>query len=263
MTEEIDAGPLIGTWRNTNPASGQIAGLRIGRAEGGPTLSVWGVSRPALRAWGTVPIDRLYRGSPGVALASAFEARYEFGPMSAVLEANLSKGLLIIACMKTFGDGSGRSDTFSRDFFRKAEALPTHDAIPADRGPRPVTCAEDEPEASGTRRLDPKLFLGLWENTDAAARGLREARFVEHEGSVRLELGLADGTRPEGDAQPFAERTDGRAATQFHARIERPGQRMPMHGWVKQGVLVIAVFRDPAPSEPGFDRDFFYRSDRP
>jgi hypothetical protein len=30
--------------------------------------------------------------------------------MTALLEANLSKGLLIIACTKTFGDGSGRSN---------------------------------------------------------------------------------------------------------------------------------------------------------
>ena len=127
------------TWWNTNPGSGQIAGLRIERTDGRTSLSVWGVSRPALREWGTVPIERLYRGNPGVTLASAFEARFEFGPMSALLEANLGKGTLIIACMKTFHDGSGRSDTFSRDFFRKAKRHPDAHGRPHHRGPRPVS----------------------------------------------------------------------------------------------------------------------------
>ena len=153
MTDEIDAGPMIGTGWNTNPGSGQIAGLRIERTDGRTSLSVWGVSRPALREWGTVPIERLYRGNPGVTLASAFEARFEFGPMSALLEANLSKGLLMIACMKTFHDGSGRSDTFSRDFFRKAERLPTLRGHPRRSRPSARLVAADDEAGAGQAEI--------------------------------------------------------------------------------------------------------------
>ena len=75
-------------------------------------------------------------------------------------------------------------------------------------------------QRSSTPRLDPKLFIGLWENTDAAARGLREARFVERDGSVRLEVGLADGTCLRGRC-PAVRRADGRPGRDPVPRSDR------------------------------------------
>ncbi len=80
--DDVNPGPLIGIWRNTNPDTGQIAGLHIQVVDGRVTLSVLGSSRPSNRDWGTVPIGQLYGGSPGSAQASAFEAHFEFGPMN-------------------------------------------------------------------------------------------------------------------------------------------------------------------------------------
>jgi hypothetical protein len=270
---DVDESPLVGTWQNTNAASRQIAGLRIQVVDGCPMVNVWGASRPLCLDWGTIPIERLYRGSPGAAQAAAFEASFQFGPMTALLEANLSKGLLIIACMKTFGDGSGRSPYFVREFFRKTDEFTTPTLAPIDRGRRPVTCADDDAtlvlEPASLQRLDPGAFLGRWANTDAATRGFREVRMSEWDSGLLLEIHGAEdppeGARCEGAATLFAEHSAGTVSTQFHAAIDRAGQRMRMHGWVKLGVLVIAVFRssvDSPASAPWFDREFFAQTDR-
>jgi hypothetical protein len=271
--EDVDPGPLIGTWRNTNPDTGQIAGLHIQVVDGRAMLNVWGSSGPSHRDWGRIPIGRLYQGNPGVAQASAFEAQFEFGPMSALLEANLSKGLLIIACMKTFRDDSGRSNYFVREFFRRTDDGPPPALAPVDRGRRPITCADDEPppgwEPPGTRRLDSKLFIGHWKNTDSGTPGLREVWMDDRDGTLMFEAGSAGDRTGEGPhgaiTQPFAGSAASAVATQFHTGIERAGQRIVMHGWVKLGVMVIAVFRSPTDSSgiaPWFDREFFYQSDR-
>jgi hypothetical protein len=146
--------------------------------------------------------------------------------------------------------------------------------VPADRGPRTVTCADDEPapgpERPGSPRLDLGLFLGRWENTDAGTRGFREVEMSDRDGGLLLEIDLAasplDRRRCEVLAEPFAEHPVGAIATQFHASSAATGQPMRMHGWVKLGVLVIAIFRRPgdSPAEaPWFDREFFSQRDRP
>jgi hypothetical protein len=193
--------------------------------------------------------------------------------MTALLEANLSKGLLIIACLKTFRDESGRSNYFSREFFRRADAGAWPDSVPADRGRRPVTCADDVaagPGLAGPPRLDPGLFLGRWENTDAATRGIRAVRMSDRDGGLSLEIRSAedpsDGGGHAAAARLFAEHAAGTVATQLHTTIDRPGESMIVHGWVKLGVMVFAVFRSPADSSartPWFDREFFYQAERP
>src|SRR5262249_52287391 len=162
---DADARPLLGTWTNTNAATRQITGVHIEAVEGRPMLRAWGASRPSRRDWGTIPIGQLYRASPEGKPAAAFRAEYDFGPMTALLEATLSKGLLIVACLKTFRDGSGRSNYFVREFFRRAGDSQSSASVPVDRVRRPVTCADDEAGASPAPAgspLDPDLFLGHW-----------------------------------------------------------------------------------------------------
>ncbi len=271
---DVDATPLLGAWTNTNAASTQIAAGCIQVAARRPMLSVWGVALPRAVDWGEVPIRRLYRGSPATPQAAAFEAQFEFGSMTALLEANLSKGLLIIACLKTFHDGSGRSSYFVREFFRKTAESKPPELAAVPRAGRCVTCAGDEPtpglDRSRAPRLDPVLFVGRWENTDSATRGLREVRMSDRDGGLRLEIGFADGPAGGGQwetvGELFGESPAGTVASQFHAVLERSGQTLRMHGWVKLGVLVIAVFRNPTgspDSPPWFDREFFYQSGRP
>ena len=95
------------------------------------------------------------------------------------------------------------------------------------------------------------------------ARGFREVRIGGGDGGMRLEIGYADGSRAECVAQPFAEHAASPAATQFRAALDRRGPELRMHGWVKLGVMVIAVFRHAAGSAPLFDREFFFLAERP
>ena len=274
LLDDIDASPLIGTWCNTNAASTQIACVRIQTVDGHHMLDVWGASRRSSCPWGQVPIGRLYRGNPAVPQAAAFEAQFDFGSMIALLEVNLSKGLLIIACLKTFRDDSGRSSYFVREFFRQSHDTALITAAPVEPAGRPFTCDDDEPKPSldrtGSPRLDPALFVGRWENTDAGTRGLRGVRMSGRDGGLFLEIRFADGQtaddRCETVAELFAEDAAGKRATQFHAFIEHSNQVLRMHGWVKLGVMVIAIFRHPrdsAASKPWFDREFFYQAGRP
>jgi hypothetical protein len=266
-----DPGLLLGTWQNTLADTGQIAGLQIEAVDGRTILRAWGASGTSCLDWGAVPVAELYRSGPDATQAVALEAYFEFGPMSAVIEANASKGLLIVACMKTFRDGSGRSDYFCREFFRRAPGLVPDSLAPPDTGRRPISCADDEPASSptpGVRRLDSSLFVGRWENTDGASRGLRGVRMEGRDGALLLSFSFADDPdRPcEAVATAFADHPGGMAATQFHTICDRAGVRLLMHGWVKLGVMVIAVFRrplDPGGPPPWFDREFFYRAEQP
>src|SRR5258705_220229 len=111
---QADPPPGVQAARFRRPGQGpRPRGAR--GAGGGPDAAVRGEGRALGLEGGTAPVGRFYRGRAGSTAASAFEARYEFGRMTAVLEANLSKGLLIVACLKTFRDGSGRSDYFVRE----------------------------------------------------------------------------------------------------------------------------------------------------
>jgi hypothetical protein len=262
---DVDAGPLLGTWINTNAETRQIARVRIAAADAQPILAVWGASRPNCREWGKMPIEQLYGASPAGGLATAFRAEYQLGPMSALLEANLSKGLLIIACLKSFRDRSGRSNYFVREFFRRADDGAMPESVPVDCGPFSMTCADEEtavsPSAMGSEPLDPALFLGRWQNTDAAARGIRAVRIRPSSLDIYSAAEQHGPGFEQGIPTLFAEHPAGRAATQLHTRVDKFGEQVIIHGWVKLGVLVFAVFRRPADRSvgaPWFDREFFY-----
>ena len=161
-----------------------------------------------------------------------------------------------------------------REFFRKTAGPAPPALSPVASGGQPVTCGADvfRPGADlvPSPRLDPMLFTGLWKNTDSATRGMREVRMSDRDGGLLLEFEFADdqtgaeGAETVGDL--YAEQIAGTVATQFHAVLEGSRQTLRMHGWVKLGVLVIAVFRhptDPGGPAPWFDREFFYQADRP
>jgi hypothetical protein len=270
--DDVDTSSLIGAWRNTCSSSTQIASVHVETESGRLMLSVCGAGKPSLIDWGSVPIGRVYRGSPTVPQVAAFEAQFDFGSMTALLESNISKGLLIIACLKTFRDGSGRSNYFVREFFaRLDESRPTK-SVRIQPGEKTITCAGDEPsrglDRSHSPRLDAALFVGRWANTDSATRGLREVLIRDRDGGLVFEIefadGEGDGSRCETVAELFAETAGAAVGTQFHAVLERSGQTLRMHGWVKLGVLVIAIFRRPiasAVSPSWFDREFFSQTD--
>jgi hypothetical protein len=114
---DIDPSPLLGRWINTNAVTAGIREVIVSVRGRGVSIEVLAGDGPTPRAWGDVGVDALYSAGVHASAATAFTARYELGVMETRLEANLSLGLLVIAALNTFKDGSGRSNYFAREFF--------------------------------------------------------------------------------------------------------------------------------------------------
>ena len=110
-------------------------------------------------------------------------------------------------------------------------------------------------------------FLGTWRNTDPSSRGITEVTFATREGELALR---ARGGRPsdqfEARAEIFVGDDGATAPEKFMAHHDLGSMEIDLHGWVKQGVLVLAIFRKFTNAVGGsnyFDREFFYSADEP
>ena len=121
-TVSADLTPLLGTWINTNEATRGITSAVLTRNCGHLTLRVFGAAEPQAQDWGEVRVNELFADGIRSYSAISFIARYDFGFLETELQANLSKGLLIMTSLNTFKDGSARSDYFSREYFYKEPA---------------------------------------------------------------------------------------------------------------------------------------------
>ena len=113
----IDLSPMLGTWINTNTASRGIVKVILSSDDGKLAMQAFGACDPAPCDWGPASDVVACAAGPGSREPMGFTAGYHFDFMEMRLEANLSRGLLIIASFNTFLDESGRSDFFSREFF--------------------------------------------------------------------------------------------------------------------------------------------------
>jgi hypothetical protein len=126
-TQESDVpapGPLTtadleGTWVRTDALLRGISRAVVEAAEGGLQVRVCSVEGNGSVDWGTAPVEAVYAASPEAKAGVAFTATYDLPSRRAVLHANLSKGLLIIATVTRFLDG--RRGEFAREFFRKLD----------------------------------------------------------------------------------------------------------------------------------------------
>ena len=125
-------------------------------------------------------MDVLYSTGVQSSDVMAFSATYDFGFLETRLEANLSLGLLVIANLNTFRDGSGRSNYFSREFFYHSKGSPEQLANVATRMESMRAMRfEDKPDIEGSLppgSIDPSPFLGDWLSTNGNTRGI--ARLV-------------------------------------------------------------------------------------
>jgi hypothetical protein len=113
----LDPTPLVGDWANTNPASRGIVRVVVEARQGALTVRAFGAGSPAPLDWGVVPVESVYADGIASARGHAWRAAWDFGYLETVLEANLSQGLLIVAALNRFKDGSGRSSYFAREFY--------------------------------------------------------------------------------------------------------------------------------------------------
>ncbi|WDE08046.1 hypothetical protein SG34_014795 [Thalassomonas viridans] len=114
---------------------------------------------------------------------------------------------------------------------------------------------------------EPALLLGRWLNTEEASKGFCEIEFLDAGPQIKMRaFGLDEkGNKVELAEVPVDIFTDTEnqfsGGNKFSANFDFPLIRASLHGWVKQGVLVISVFNVYKNSEKGrnyFCREFFY-----
>jgi hypothetical protein len=118
-----------------------------------------------------------------------------------------------------------------------------------------------EPSAHGQ-------FLGRWVSTNPRTTALAEATFTAAaDGTLLRVMGVGEGGKLiDWGTTPAALFFDGQGQTmptKVRASYDFGFMEVLLHGWVKQGVLVFAVFsefRDGLGRSNHFDREFFFRT---
>jgi hypothetical protein len=257
----IEPAGLIGAWVNTESSPRGILRVVIERRPNALGISTLGAGGQAHEDWGWTHADALYAASASAHDAVAFTAAHTVKSMPVVLQANVSKGLLIVSSFQTrfeFGDPEAR---FAREFFRKAEPetlklpkVPSHHSAPP----------------SVPRSLSASTFVGTWRNTNSEGSGIASVSFESQQDGAQMrafgrnEFGLHDwGTTA---VEIYTEVGATSEPAKIKAHYDLGSIDLLLHGWVKQGVLVLALFRrftDERGQSNYFDREFFYRADDP
>ena len=112
-----DVSPLIGTWKNCNTETDHIAKLVVSLRDSVIRVQVFGAYSPEPVDWGEVKAAPFV--SSGKLVAEGFHTHYDFGPIQTLLAANQKQGILVIQSYTTFKDGSGRLNSFAREFFHQ------------------------------------------------------------------------------------------------------------------------------------------------
>ncbi|WP_281557561.1 hypothetical protein [Thalassomonas sp. RHCl1] len=123
-----------------------------------------------------------------------------------------------------------------------------------------ISASEGEPGAG-----EPVVLLGRWLNTEQGSKGFCEIEFLDAKQQVTMR---AFGLDEKGNKVELAEvgvdifsDNDTAVGNKFSANFDFPAIKASLHGWVKQGVLVISVFNVYKNSDNGrnyFCREFFY-----
>ena len=131
-----------------------------------------------------------------------------------------------------------------------------------------TTRKQDRSSSTASRSaqsLDHSFFWGAWQNTDAAVEGITRVVIADSGGALTMRVFGAGETEPidwgEIEVNVFADDVDSPEGTKFSAVYDFDFMQVRMHGWVKLGVLVIAVFNnftDDSGRSNYFDREFFY-----
>lgn len=115
----VDVSAILGTWLNSNPETNGIARMVVAGAGGKLTLRVYAVGPVGPIDWGEADVQ-VFSSSPSARDAAGFTCLYDFGFAEARLQAMILKGLIVLAQIHTFKDGSGRADYFVREYYALA-----------------------------------------------------------------------------------------------------------------------------------------------
>jgi hypothetical protein len=256
----IDRAGLIGAWVNTELSPRGVARVVIEPRADNVSISTWGVGDDAHEDWGCTQADAIYAASASAHDAVAFTATHTVKSMPVVLQANVSKGLLIVSSFQMRFDGDIPEARFAREFFRKASSEPLKLPI----APRQQSTARGvSPSYSAS------TFVGTWRNTNTEGCGIASVSIESTEAGAKMRVCGSDGSGVqdwgETSVEIYVEVGAMTEPAKLKARYDLGSIKLLMHGWVKQGVLVLALFRrftDQSGKSNYFDREFFYRTDR-
>ncbi|HEX4811570.1 MAG TPA: hypothetical protein VFV66_02315 [Nonomuraea sp.] len=114
-----DPAALIGVWRGLAPAATRSIGvLECARSGSGLTVRAEGVGADGPVDWGTAEAH-LYADAHHLDDPPAFLATFDHGYMRVRLQVRVNRGVLVVGEYTTFTDGSGRSDYFIRECYRR------------------------------------------------------------------------------------------------------------------------------------------------
>jgi hypothetical protein len=256
----IDPTGLQGDWINTESSPRALARILIERRSDLIAMRALGVGGSAPEGMGWFESRALYASSSTGGEAVAFVAERDSGSMPVELHANLSKGLLIVSSFQTRLLSDGPERRFAREFFRRTD--------PEFTGPSDLPLKE-----SPVRQLPASsaasTFGGSWRNTNTTRSGIVSVSFAPADDGGTL---CVQG-RGRSDANDWGTTTIeiyneiGAVSepAKIKARYDLGSLDVQIHGWVKQGVLVLALFRrfkDAIGESSYFDREFFYQTSR-
>lgn len=130
-----DPSVFPGVWINVNPRTTGIARLDITSAGQGLRIAIHAVGPQGMISWGTVERVTLFASGPAMTSVVGFTAMVDLGFVEVRLQANLNKGLMVLASYTRFKDGSGRVDSFTREYF---SSVPSDRYPPGTVGPQEV-----------------------------------------------------------------------------------------------------------------------------
>jgi hypothetical protein len=268
-TAALEVAELVSSWVNTEQAPVAIARTVIESREGAVCIRTFGTGAGGVADWGEVKADGIHAASPSGREAIAFTASCERPEGIVELHANVSKGLLIItSCLRPSGQGEGYG-FFAREFFRRvptpARPVPVQASVIGAGAARTEEPSPGQPPTPGTGLARAPIFLGTWRNTQRNPSTISAITFSPGDSPFRLQVvGAGGGGQMQWGKFEVELLTDGPSSpepSKIKGRCRLEDRDVLLHGWVKQGVLVLALFyRFPAGDSRSnyFDREFFY-----
>jgi hypothetical protein len=257
----IDPTCLQGDWINTESSPRALARILIeGRPDDAIAVRALGTRDEAPEEIAWFGSRALYASSATGGDAAAFIAGGVRNAMPVELHANLSKGLLIVSSFRTCTLSDGAERRFAREFFRRTD--------PGAPAPLYVSREPSEPRPL-SRGAAASTFGGSWRNTNTTGSGIASVSFVPTaDGGTMCVWG-----RERSDANDWGRTTVENfneigavsEPDRIKAHYDLGSMDVELHGWVKQGLLVLALFRrfkDAPGASSYFDREFFYRTGR-
>jgi hypothetical protein len=255
----IDPRGLIGHWFNTERAPRGVASLLIEQRADVLAIRALALAENSHEDWGWTHADYLYASSSSGRDAVAFTASHRVDRSPFVLQANMSKGLLIVSSFEQRADHGITATRMAREFFHRADP-----SVPRSPNLRPA-----EPVGIGLSHSSlASSFVGHWRNTNSDGNSIDMVSITSTNGVAKMrvigrnESGVHDWGVAE--VEIYAEAGATLEPGRVKARFDLGSIDVLLHGWVKQGVLVLALFRrftEDCGKSNYFDREFFYRTE--